>query len=205
MQRRRRDLPGDAADAAENGGLIMMHAENGMADRRAGPADLAARQDRSREPRPHAPARVRGRGDEPRHPPGRARRSARSTSSTSRRRDALERGPGGARRGARRRSPRPARSTCSSRSTTWRGTASRARSSCARRRSATADHQDELWKGLGQDDLQVVVDGPLPVRLPRARRTSAQGDFRRSRTGCPASRTGSTCSTRRRRRRADRR
>ena len=31
----------------------------------------------------------------------------------------------------------------------------------------TADHQDELWTGLIKDDLQVVVDRSLPLRLPR--------------------------------------
>ena len=31
----------------------------------------------------------------------------------------------------------------------------------------TKDHWDELWTGLVKDDLQLVVDRPLPVRLPR--------------------------------------
>ena len=29
------------------------------------------------------------------------------------------------------------------------------------------DHWDDLWSGLVKDDLQIVVDRPLPVRLPR--------------------------------------
>ena len=65
-----------------------------------------------------------------------------------------------------RRSPRRARSTCSCRSTTS-ATGSRARSSSARRRSARRTTGTTCGPGSSKDDLQLVVDRPLPVRLPR--------------------------------------
>ena len=65
------------------------------------------------------------------------------------------------------------------------------------------DHWDDLWSGLVKDDLQVVVDRPLPVRLRRAEgprpRRLPQGPQRAARgrgSGRPAPR-------RRRRRRPD--
>ena len=59
----------------------------------------------------------------------------------------------------------------------------------------TKDHWDDLWTGLVTDDLQLVVDRPLPVRLPRpegARQGRLPQDPERP---ARASRTGSTCST----------
>ena len=134
LQRRRGDLPGDAADRNERRADHDARRERDGHRRRRG-ADRRGRHDRSDRPRPRPQGDLRGRGDQPGHPPGRGGRRPR-----------LHRPPvgaRGARRGASRPrataaprcSPRPARSTCSSPSTTW-ATGSTAPSSCARRRSA---------------------------------------------------------------------
>ncbi len=118
---------------ARNGGLIMMHAENGMAiDVVAAPAGRV-RQDRPVLPRRGPLRRVRGRGDEPGHPPGRGGRGARLH-----RPPVGARGPGRGPRGARSRLARlrrdlPAVPVPVARRP--RATGSKAPSSCARRRS----------------------------------------------------------------------
>ena len=91
-----------------------------------------AGQDRPLLPRRRPLPDLRGRGDEPRHPPGRGggRAGLHRPSLGARRAD---RGPRGPRPRARWRSPRRARSTCSCRWTTW-ATGSTAPSSSARRR-----------------------------------------------------------------------
>ncbi len=116
---------------AKNGGLIMMHAENGPAIDVVAAQLVADGKTDPLLPRRRALPDLRGRGDQPRHP---ARRGGR--------RPGVHRPPLG--EGRPRRRPRRARSrdagvrrdlsrsTCSSASTTW-ATASRARSSCAPR------------------------------------------------------------------------
>ena len=51
-----------------------------------------------------------------------------------------------------------------------------------------ADHAPELWKGLAKDDLQVVSTDHCPS-ISTARRTSARATSARSRTASPVSRT----------------
>ena len=150
---------------AKNGGLIMMHAENGMAIDVVAGADRRRRQDRPDLPRRRPLAGLRGRGDQPGDPPGRGGRRAGLHRPPVRARRA-GRGPRRAATAARRRSPRRARSTCSCRSTTW-ATASRAPSSCARRRCARRTTWDDLWTGPRQGRPPARLDRPLPVRLPR--------------------------------------
>ena len=106
-----------------------------------------------------------------------------STSSTCPRREALEGGPDGPRPRARRPSPRRARSTCSSRSTTW-ATGSRAPSSCAPRRCARRTTADELWNGLVKDDLQVVATDHCPFDF-HGQKELGRGDFRKIPNGLP--------------------
>ena len=66
----------------KNGGLIMMHAENGLAIDVIAADTFNARHDRPDRPRPRPLPDLRGRGDEPRHPPRRSPRRCRCTSST---------------------------------------------------------------------------------------------------------------------------
>ena len=73
--------------ARENGAMIMMHAENGTGDRRAGPAGAGPRRDRSDLPRPDPAAGAGGGGHQPGDLAGRRwPATARSTSCTCRRR-----------------------------------------------------------------------------------------------------------------------
>ena len=65
----------------------------------------------------------------------------------------------------------------------------------------TADHHPELWTASSTTSSS---SRPTIARsTSKARRTSARATSGRSRTACPASRTGWTCSTTRRRRRED--
>ena len=167
---------------ATNGGLIMMHAENGMAiDVVAAQTVEAGTTDPDR-PRPRAQGRLRGRGHQPRHPPGRGRRR------TGLHRPPVGprgpgRGPGRARPRHRRPSPRPARSTCSCRSTTS-ATASRAPSSCARRRCARRITGTTSGRGLVKDDLQVVSTDHCPFDF-HGQKELGRGDFRKVPNGLP--------------------
>ena len=167
--------------AAETGALVMVHAENGDA------IDVLVKQalaDGHTEPHwhaLHAPARDRGRGDEPRDPAGARRRLA------AVRRPRLVQGVGRAdRRCARERAgtsgARPARSTSSSTTPSSSGRTSRARSTSTRRRRATRRTRTcsgtrcaptcsrrsrpttarSSWDGqktLGQDDFSKIPNG----------------------------------------------
>ena len=75
LQRRRRDLPGDAADRQERRADHDARRERD-GDRRRRCPDRRGRHDRSDRPRPGAQGDLRGRGDQPGHPPGRGRRRA---------------------------------------------------------------------------------------------------------------------------------
>ncbi len=57
-----------------------------------------------------------------------------------------------------------------------------------------ADHQEDLWIGLLKDDLQVVSTDHCPFDFHGQKEMGAATSGR-SRTGCPASRTGWTCCT----------
>ena len=144
---------------AKNGGLIMMHAENGMA------IDVVAAQTvdaGTTDPIGHGLARKAVFEGEATN---RVIRLAEAAGvpvyivHLSARRRSPRSGPRAT--AARRRSPRRARSTCSCRSTTS-ATGSRAPSSSAPRRSAPKDHWDDLWTGLVKDDLQVVSTDHCP-------------------------------------------
>ena len=154
---------------AKNGGLIMMHAENGMA------IDVIAAQTR-RQPATTDPIGH-----------GLARKAVFEGEATNRvirlaeaagvpvyivhlsAKDALDE-VRRARDEARWHSPRRARSTCSCRSTTS-ATGSTGRSSYARRPSGPKDHWAELWKRPRQGRPAGGVDRPLPVRLRGAEGT----------------------------------
>ena len=73
LQRRRGDLPGDAADREERRADHDARRERD-GDRRRGRPDRRGRHDRSHRPRPGPQGRLRGRGDEPGDPPGRGGR-----------------------------------------------------------------------------------------------------------------------------------
>ena len=62
---------------ARNGGLILMHAENGPAIDVVAARSRGRRYDGSHRPWPGPLPDLRGRGDQPRHPPGRGSRRAR--------------------------------------------------------------------------------------------------------------------------------
>ena len=189
---------------AKNGGLILMHAENGLA------IDVVAAQNveaGNTDPYYHGVSRSPGhggRGDEPRHPAGAGRRRARLHRPPVARSTRSTRCVGPATRGCRP-TPRPARSTSSSRSRTW-ATASRAPSSSARRRCAPPSTRGELWKGLAKDDLQVVSTDHCPFDF-HGQKDLGKGDFRKVPNGL-AGRRGSRQPAplgRRRRRPPDRR
>ena len=149
----------------KNGGLIMMHAENGLAIDIVA-ADLVA--DGKTDPllpRHRALPDLRGRGDQPRHPAGRGRAGARCTSSTSRR--------------ATRSTPSATRATAGSQafaetcpqylflSLDDMGNGFEGAKFVCSPPLRTADHQDELWTRPRQGRPPGRLDRPLPVRLPR--------------------------------------
>ena len=111
LQRRRRDLPGDAADREERRPDHDARRERAGHRHRRGPAGRRG-QDRPLLPRGRALPDLRGRGDQPRDPPGRGGGRA-----GLHRPPVGHRGPRGhprrPRPRRRRRSPRRARSTCS--------------------------------------------------------------------------------------------
>ena len=171
----------------------MMHAENGMAIDVVAADEVAAGHDRPVLPRRRPLPDLRGRGDEPGDPPGRGGRRAR-----------LHRPPVGA-RGPRTRSAHARdrgalafAETCPQYlflSLDDMGNGFEGAKFVCSPPLRPADHQAELWTGLVKDDLQLVVDRPLPVRLPRpegARPGRLPEDPERA---ARASRTGSTCST----------
>ena len=177
---------------AKNGGLIMMHAENGMA------IDVVAAQTveaGTTDPIGHGLAR-------------KAVFEGEATNRVIRLAEAAGvpvyivhlsaqrchgRGSRRPRPRARRRSPRPARNTCSCRSTTSatgsRGPSSSAPLPCGRRTPGTT---------CGRASSRTTSSSSRPTTArstSTARRSSGGATSARSRTACPASRTGSTCST----------
>ena len=193
LQRRRRDLPGDAADREERRPDHDARRERAGHRRRRGPARRRG-QDRPVLPRRRALPDLRGRGDEPRDPPGRGGRRAR-----------VHRPPVGARRrsrrsatpaiAARRPSPRPARSTCSCRSTTWATASKGAKFVCSPPLRAEGP---ALGASCGPACARTTSRWSRPTTArstSTARRSSAAATSARSPTACPASRIASTCCT----------
>ena len=181
---------------AKNGGLIMMHAENGMA------IDVVAADDgRRRQHRPVLPRRrplpdLRGRGDEPGHPPGRGGRRA-----------GLHRPPLGARRA--RRGPRtPATAARTAFAETCpqylflslddMGNGFEGAKFVCSPPLRPADHQAELWTGLVKDDLQVVSTDHCPFDF-HGQKELGRGDFRKIPNGLPGRRGPGRPAPRRRR------
>lgn len=182
---------------AANGGLIMMHAENGiaidvlveqaLAAGRTSPATTARSAANSSKPRPPtAPS------NSPRSP------AAPSTSSTSPPPPPSPNSPAPATT-ATPSSARPAPSTSSSPPTTSRRrapTASKAPSTCAAPRCAPASTRRRSGAACAPTTSRWCP--PTTARsATRDRRNSAGATSRRSPTACPAWRTGWTCSTRR--------
>ena len=177
---------------ATNGGLILMHAENGLAIDVVAGQTLRGRQDRSVLPRHRALAGLRGRGHQPRHPPGRGGRGA-----------GVHR-PSLRARGARRGAPGPRRGlpafaeTCPQYlflSLEDMGNGFEGAKFVCSPPLRPADHQEELWIGLLKDDLQVVSTDHCPFdfhgqkeigtrRLPQGPERAA----RRRESGGPAAR-----------------
>ena len=179
---------------AETGGLIMMHAENGIA------IDVLVEQALARGPAPtrattamvrHALleaeathraiklAQVAERADLHRPPVGDRRRWPRSARPATR---------------ATTRSPRRARSTSSCPPTTSRGRTSRAPSTSARRRCAPRSTRPRCGGGCAPTTCRWCP--PTTARsASRGRRSWASATSPRSPTGCRASSTGWTCCT----------
>ena len=170
--------------AARNGAMIMMHAENGIAIDQLVAQALAAGRHRPGVPR-RSPARRSWRA----RPRRRAITLAKVAGVPAVHRAPVGRaGPGrGRRRPAtpgRTSSPRPARSTCTCRSTTWPGRTSRAPSTSARRRCAPGTTGAALWRGLRTNDLSVVSTDHCPFCF-KDRRNSGRGDFSKIPNGMP--------------------
>ena len=170
--------------AGDSGALIMMHAENG------GPIDVLVRQfldEGKTEPLNHGltrPAVMEGEAvhrvfklaELAEHPrlhraPVLARRA--------------ERRPRGARPRACPRSPRPAPSTCTCRSTTWRGRGSRARSSCARRRCGRPTTRRSCGRACAATTSQVVSTDHAPFNYV-GQKDLGKDDFSKIPNGLPS-------------------
>ena len=165
----------------KNGGLIMMHAENGLAiDVVAGQNFAVGNTDpyfhgTSRSPvlEGEATNRVIRLAQVAEAPVYIVHLAAREALNEVRR--ARDEGPPP--------SPRPARSTCSSRWRTW-ATASRARKFVCSPPLRPADHQEDLWIGLLKDDLQVVSTDHCPFDF-HGQKEMGRGDFRKVPNGLP--------------------
>ena len=180
--------------AAENGALVMVHAENGDAIDVLVKEALAAG---NTAPKYHAltrPPGDRGRGDEP-GDPARARRRLAAV-----RRPRLLRGRRSSRSSARARragtsTARPAPSTSSVdysylEQPGFEGGEVRLHAAAAGRRR----NQDVLWDAVRTDVLSVVSTDHCAF-LWDGQKTWATTTSRRSRTAAPGSRSGSRCST----------
>ena len=152
----------------ENGSMIMMHAENGIAIDVLVAQALARGDDRPGAPRPDPAVGAGGRGDPPGDRAGRRGRRARCTSCTCRPRRPLEHGGGGPRRRAATCSPRPARSTCTSRLEDQLGAPGFEGAKCVCSPPLRPKHEHTrptCGAGLRTNDLSVVSHRPLPVLL----------------------------------------
>ena len=177
---------------AKNGGLIMMHAENGMAIDVVAADDGRRRHDRSDRPRRRPLPDLRGRGDEPRHPAGRGGRRPRLHRPPLGARGA-RRGPRGARprvEGVRRDLP-PVPVPVARR----HGRRLRGRQVRLLAAAPPEGPPGRAVDGSRQGRPAARVDRPLPVRLPRPE-GARPGRFPEDpEWSARASRIGSTCST----------
>ena len=167
---------------AKNGGLIMMHAENGMAIDVVAAQTVAAG---TTDPIGHGLARkadLRGRGDQPGHPPGRGGRRA-----------GLHRPPLGARRagrgpgGPRPRGRRSFAETCPQYlflSLDDLGHGFEGAKFVCSPPLRPKDHWDDLWTGLVKDDLQLVATDHCPFDF-HGQKELGRGDFRKVPNGLP--------------------
>ncbi len=168
--------------ASGNGGLIMMHAENGIAidvlveqALAAGHTDPATTATSARSPwRPRPPTAQSSSPGSP-DPP--------STSSTSPPTRPWKRSPPPATRACPS-SARPARSTCSCPPTTSPSPTSRAPSTSAPPRCAPSEHQETLWRGLRNNELQVVSTDHCPFCFS-GQKEMGRGDFSKIPNGMP--------------------
>ncbi len=180
---RRGDLPGDAARGRLGRADHDARRER-RPDRRLDPAVPPAGEDGSGQSRPDASAGDGGRGRPPSVQDGRACRRARlhRPSVVAGR---ARRGPRRARSGRRGLRGDVSRNTCISRSTTWLGPASRARSSSARRRSARPTIRTSSGRGCVADDLQVVSTDHAPFNY-RGQKDLGKDDFSKIPNGLPS-------------------
>ena len=192
LQRRRRDLPGDAADREERRADHDARRERHGHRRRRG-ADRRGRQDRP-DTATASPATPSSRARRPTASSASPRRPAcPSTSSTSRRRDALDEV-----RAARDRGIEAFAETCPQYlflSLDDLGNGFEGAKFVCSPPLRPKDHQEDLWTRPRQGRPPGRLDRPLPVRLPRpegARPRRLPQDPQRP---ARASRTASTCST----------
>ena len=168
---------------AKNGGLILMHAENGMAIDVVAAQTRRGRHDRSLSTTALARyAGLRGRGDEPRHPPRAGGRACRSTSSISRRSEALNEV-----RRARDEGLPAFAETCPQYlflSLDDMGNGFEGAKFVCSPPLRPADHQEDLWTGLAKDDLQVVATDHCPFDFD-GQKDLGRGDFRKVPNGLP--------------------
>ena len=180
--RRRDAVPRDAGRGRQRG------ARDGARGERRRDRGADGRGDRRRQhdadlPRAHAPARDRGRGDEPRDP-ARARRGRDAV-----RRARVVRRVGRADRASRARragtsGARPARSTSSSTSRSSTGPTSRARSTSTRRRRAPKANQEVLWNAVRTNVLQAISTDHCAY-LFKGQKDAGKDDFRQIPNGGP--------------------
>lgn len=179
--------------SAENGGLIMMHAENGIA------IDVLVEQALARgetDPRYHGEVRKALLEAEATHRAIKLAQVAGApcTSCTSRRWRRSPSWPGRVTRGSTS-SVRPARSTCSSPRTTSRSPTSRARSTSAPPRCGPRSTRPSCGRACAPTTSRWSPPTTAPS-ASSARRSWAAATSPRSPTVCRASRTVWTCSTR---------
>ena len=181
LQRRRGDLPGDAADGDER------RADHDARRERDGDRRRRGRRGRRGPHRPLLPRGrplpdLRGRGDEPGDPPGRGGRRA-----------GLHRPPLGARRArtpcatARDRGALAFAETCPQYlflSLDDMGNGFEGAKFVCSPPLRPADHQAELWTGLVKDDLQVVSTDHCPFDF-HGQKELGRGDFRKIPNGLP--------------------
>ena len=169
--------------AADNGGLIMMHAENGIAIDVLVEQALAGGET---DPRYHGEVRhgaAGGRGHPPRHRarPGGGR--ARSTSCTSRPTEAVAEIAQARDEGCTS-SARPARSTCSCPPTTSPSPDFEGAKYVCSTPLRPKEHQAALWRGLRTNDLQVVSTDHCPFCF-KGQKELGRGDFSKIPNGLP--------------------
>ena len=169
--------------APSNGGLIMMHAENGIAIDVLVEQALAAGQT---DPRYHGEVRHALLEAEATH---RAIKLAQVAGRAAVHRARVGRGGAGRggrrpRRGATTSSPRPARSTCSCPPTTWPSPDFEGAKYVCSTPLRPREHQAALWRGLRTNDLSVVSTDHCPFCF-KGQKELGRGDFSKIPNGLP--------------------